>query len=125
MLIMLWLAEHYWSVVGLMLGGSFASFACVVVERGRSGESINGRSHCVCGHQLRVWENIPVIGWLSSAGKARCCGARIPAHYLYAEITGMLAWWLCGFWALPGLLFALLLTGVVTFAARVKFQSRK
>ena len=66
-------------------GASIASFLCVVAERMPRGESINGRSHCVCGRQLTWWENIPIVSWLMLRGRARCCGARIPARYVVAE----------------------------------------
>ncbi len=45
-----------------------------------------GRSHCVCGRQLKGFENIPVMSWLVLRGKARCCGARIPSRYILVEI---------------------------------------
>lgn len=68
------------------LGGSIASFLGVVAERKPRGESINGRSHCACGRQLKATENIPVLGWLISGGKAKCCGARIPQVYFVTEL---------------------------------------
>jgi len=72
---------------GALLGACFASFCCVLAERVPAGESINGRSHCVCGRQLTAGQNIPVFGWLSCRGTARCCGAKLPARYLYAELA--------------------------------------
>lgn len=68
-------------------GAALASFACVVAERVPSGISIGGRSHCVCGRQLRAAENVPVLSWLVLRGRARCCGAAIPARYVLAEAT--------------------------------------
>jgi leader peptidase (prepilin peptidase)/N-methyltransferase len=70
--------------VGL-LWAVLSSFAAVVAERVPRGESINGRSHCSCRRLLKPWENIPILGWLSCAGKARCCDARIPARYVVSE----------------------------------------
>lgn len=72
---------------GLLLGSGFASFILVVSERVPAGESINGRSHCVCGRQLKVRENVPIAGWLAVGGRARCCGAKLPARYLAWEIV--------------------------------------
>lgn len=91
---MTFLAAFY----GLFLGSSLASFACVVAERVPAGVSVNGRSRCGCGRQLRAVENIPLVGWLRARGVASCCGAKIPARYFYAEA-------ICGlFGAIGGLL---------------------
>lgn len=74
------------AVYGAILAASLASFACVVAERAARHEPfVGGRSHCVCGRQLRAYENVPVLGWVRVWGKARCCGARIPAKYVVAE----------------------------------------
>jgi leader peptidase (prepilin peptidase)/N-methyltransferase len=73
------------------LGMVLASFLCVVAERVPRGESLMGRSHCVCGRQLDGSENIPVFGWLLSRGRARCCGAKIPARYVLSE-AGLGLW---------------------------------
>lgn len=73
--------------LAFMLGGAIASFLGVVVERGKTGESILGNSKCVCGRPLKPWENVPVFGWAFSGGKARCCGARIPVWYFLTELA--------------------------------------
>lgn len=78
-----------------VFGAVIASFLCVVVERIPRGESINGRSHCVCGRQLSAWENIPVVSWLVLRGRSRCCGERIPTFYVLAE-AGLGAAWALG-----------------------------
>ena len=82
------LPAWYPIVVGGIFGAILASFTMVVVERVPRRESINGRSRCSCGRQLRAWENVPIVGWLLSGGKARCCGSQIPARLLYAECVG-------------------------------------
>lgn len=87
----LFLYDHGLVVMGAILGMIFASFGCVVGERSVRGESINGRSHCVCGRLLRPWENVPILGWLLARGRARCCGAAIPPRYVLCEI-GLAAW---------------------------------
>lgn len=78
----------YFYALTFMMGASIASFLSVVVERVPQGKSIGGRSHCVCGRQLKATENIPIFGWLKSFGKAKCCGSRIPAWYFWAEVGG-------------------------------------
>lgn len=54
---------------------------------------ITPRSSCPhCGHQIRAWENIPVISWLLLRGKCSACGAGISARYPAIEaITALLS----------------------------------
>lgn len=73
-------------VLAFAFGASWASFFGVVYERAGTGESINGRSHCACGRQLKWYENVPVFGWLLSGGKTRCCNKGIPAWYFLTEL---------------------------------------
>jgi hypothetical protein len=80
------------AVVGAVFGAITASFLCVVAERVPRGDSIGGRSQCACGRQLRNRENIPVLGWVLAWGRARCCGASIPAFYVLAEIFLTVSW---------------------------------
>lgn len=68
------------------LGGAFASFLGVVAERPLRGESLMGSSHCVCGRKLKAYENIPVLGWAMSGGRAKCCGTSLPAVYFWTEL---------------------------------------
>lgn len=78
------------SALAFMFGASWASFFCVVIERSRKGENINGRSHCACGRLLKWYENVPVFGWLVAKGKTKCCHQKIPAWYFVSElITGL------------------------------------
>lgn len=39
-----------------------------------------------CGHQLRFWENIPVISYLFLKAKCSCCSTRISAQYPIVEL---------------------------------------
>lgn len=71
-----------------VLGACLASFLAVVIERVPKGESIGGRSHCGCGAPVLARDNLPVIGYLLRGGRARCCGARIPAWYPLFELGG-------------------------------------
>ena len=50
------------------------------------------RSHCPsCGHRLRAWENLPLLGWVLLRGRCAACGVRIPIRYPVVElITGLL-----------------------------------
>lgn len=82
--------------LAFMLGASLASFAGVVIERVPKGESINGRSHCACGRQLKWYENVPVFGYLFTGGKAKCCGAKLPVWYLFFELGAGLVFGIIG-----------------------------
>lgn len=49
-----------------------------------------------CGHQIRWFENIPVVSYLALRGKCAGCGAKIGARYPMVEVaTGLLFGW-CG-----------------------------
>jgi prepilin signal peptidase PulO-like enzyme (type II secretory pathway) len=53
-------------------------------------------SHCPrCGHDIRMRDNVPVLGWLLLRGKCRDCGAPIAARYAIVEaIMGLAFGWL-------------------------------
>lgn len=40
-----------------------------------------------CGHRIRAWENIPVLGWLLLRGRCSSCGAGISIRYPIIEAT--------------------------------------
>jgi leader peptidase (prepilin peptidase)/N-methyltransferase len=67
----------------------FGSFLTVVAHRVPRGESVvGGRSHCpACGAQIAAYHNVPLFSWLLLRGKARCCGAAIPARYPLTELA--------------------------------------
>lgn len=109
-------------VYATVLGAVFASFSCVVVERGRSGESVMGRSHCVCGRQLRAVENIPVLGWLRARGVARCCGAKIPSWYVRTEAATAALWGALAVYGGRGVLLAAAVTTAGTAFARQRVR---
>ncbi len=77
-------------VAGLLIG----SFLNVVIARlPVEGESLaHGRSRCPhCGHQIRAYDNIPVVSWLILRGRCRDCGEPISARYPLVEaLTGVL-----------------------------------
>ena len=96
------------------LGAVFGSFAVAQVWRLRakqlqdekaSGEKIDAaewkklrslasvspksdRSHCLsCGYQLKWYDLIPIISWLSLGGKCRKCRSKIGATEFLAEVS--------------------------------------
>jgi leader peptidase (prepilin peptidase)/N-methyltransferase len=74
--------------MGLLIG----SFVNVVIWRVPRGESIvRPPSACPkCGHQLRPYDNVPLISWAVLGGKCRDCKAPISIRYPVVElITGI------------------------------------
>lgn len=106
---------------GFVFGALNGWFAGVVIERVPRGIGVSGvgdspRSTCVCGHELRWRENIPIASYLAQRGRARCCGARIPRWYLGVEV-GMGFWWALA--ALLPWLIAAVATAFMGFAGAV------
>lgn len=70
-----------------LLGAIIASFVGVVVARYKTGQGIvSGRSHCdACDAALSPLALIPLVSYVSSRGRAACCGARISPLSTIAE----------------------------------------
>jgi leader peptidase (prepilin peptidase)/N-methyltransferase len=51
------------------------------------------RSRCPhCGHQIKSWENIPIVSYLMLGGKCSACKAKISVRYPIIElVTGLLS----------------------------------
>src|SRR3954471_10872771 len=77
-------------VLGLLIG----SFLNVVVWRVPRGESIvHPSSHCPsCNHQVRPYDNLPVVSWLVLRGRCRDCHARISVRYPLVELATGIVW---------------------------------
>jgi len=74
---------------GLLIG----SFLNVVIYRVPNGESIAfPASHCpICGHDLKPYDNIPVLSYLVLGGKCRYCKTKISKQYPIIEmLTGVI-----------------------------------
>jgi len=113
--------EHWvWFIPVMMIGACIGSFLNVVIYRVPLGMSVNEpkRSFCpLCKKQLSLWQNIPVVSWLSLRGKCGHCAAPIPFRYMAVELltAGLfgLVWWLFPpqvvifLWALMALLVAI------------------
>ena len=58
------------------------------------------RSRCQqCGHQLKAYENIPVLSYLFLRGKCSACGTPISARYPLVElVSGLLFAWCAWRW---------------------------
>jgi leader peptidase (prepilin peptidase) / N-methyltransferase len=76
-------------VVGLagLFGLLIGSFLNVVVYRVPAGLSVvRPASSCPqCGHEIRGFDNVPVLSWLVLRGACRDCGSRISARYPLVE----------------------------------------
>lgn len=75
---------------GLLVG----SFLNVVAHRLPAGLSVAaGRSECPsCHHQIRAYDNVPVLSWLLLRGRCRDCSAPISARYPVVEAVTALLW---------------------------------
>lgn len=71
------------------LGAISASFVGVVAARLHTGQSfVAGRSRCdACDAPLSPATLVPIVSYLATRGRARCCGARVSS---YAPATEML-----------------------------------
>ena len=76
-----------WVVLAGVFGLAVGSFLNVVICRVPAGESvISPPSHCPsCGHTIRSWHNVPVLGWLMLRGRCADCAAPISARYPIVE----------------------------------------
>jgi leader peptidase (prepilin peptidase)/N-methyltransferase len=79
----------YLSFVFFLLGAIVASFVGVVAARLNTGESIaRGRSRCdACGQELGAYDLVPILSYLATGGRARCCGARVSPYGPVAELA--------------------------------------
>jgi leader peptidase (prepilin peptidase)/N-methyltransferase len=75
-----------------VLGALIGSFLNVVIYRVPAGKSIvSPPSACgSCGHEVRPYDNIPVVSWLVLRGKCRDCGSRISIRYPLVELGGLI-----------------------------------
>jgi len=81
-------------IFGLCIG----SFLNVCIYRLPAGKSIAfPPSHCPnCEAAIRIYDNVPVIGWLLLKGRCRDCGTRISWRYPLVELlTGCFALCTC------------------------------
>lgn len=81
------------------IGALIGSFLNVVVYRVPRGLSVaRPRSACgACGHEIRWYDNIPLLSWIVLRGRCRDCDASIPARYPLVELgtavaLGVVAW---------------------------------
>jgi leader peptidase (prepilin peptidase)/N-methyltransferase len=79
--------------VAFVLGALFGSFANVCIvrwpptdEHPRGRSVVQPGSHCpACGHDIRWYDNVPLLSYLWLRGRCRDCGASFSPRYLLVE----------------------------------------
>ena len=87
------------SLIVFLFGAAVGSFLNVVIYRIPAGLSLlHPPSRCPhCGHRLRPYDNVPILGWLWLKGRCRYCRTAISLRYpLIEALTGGL--FLATFW---------------------------
>lgn len=71
----------------IVFGACVGSFLNVLVYRlPRRKSLVYPPSHCpACGHLIRWYDNVPVVGWLKLRGKCRDCRSPISVRYPCVE----------------------------------------
>jgi leader peptidase (prepilin peptidase)/N-methyltransferase len=89
-------------------GTLIGSFLNVVIYRVPLGKSIVAPpSACgACGHEVRGYDNIPLISWLVLRGKCRDCAAPISVRYPLVELAGAIAFGLVAWRFVPAVVAA-------------------
>lgn len=89
-------------------GSLIGSFLNVVIYRVPAGRSVVAPASACgnCGHEIRWYDNIPVLSWLILRAKCRDCGARISARYPLIELGTALFFALVAFVFVPPVLAA-------------------
>ncbi len=90
-----------------------------------------GRSMCPsCGHELRAKDLVPVLSWLSTAGRCRYCHKKVSIQYPLVEITTALAflasyiWWPVDITGAQAVIFGLWLVIVTGLMALLVYDLR-
>jgi leader peptidase (prepilin peptidase)/N-methyltransferase len=81
-------------VFAFVFGACVGSFLNVCIVRWPLERSIlRPRSRCPsCGNQLRWFENVPIVSWLTLRGRSRCCHEPISVMYPLVEHTVAVGW---------------------------------
>lgn len=102
----------YYGLIFFVFGLVFGSFLNVLIFRHNTGRGISGRSFCpACGRELRWFELLPVVSFISQGGRCRRCQTRISWQYPLVETAvGLLfflvfwKWFAVGWPLEPGIL---------------------
>jgi leader peptidase (prepilin peptidase)/N-methyltransferase len=95
-------------VILFILGTIIGSFLNVLVVRGRNGESLMGRSHCMhCHQEIPIIFLIPILGYLISGRKCFSCKKNISIRYMIGELILGLLFMATGYFILGMMPFGL------------------
>ena len=104
-----------------VVGAAIGSFLNVCIARWPHDQSVvSPPSRCPsCGHQIRWFENVPVLGWIGLRGKCSGCRNPISIRYPLVELA-VGALWAASIWylgpTLTGLRVAVLATTLLGIA---------
>ncbi len=114
------LAQALSVLLGLLVG----SFLNVCIARMPEDRSVvHPPSHCpACGHNIRPYDNIPVLSWLWLRGQCRDCSSKISVLYPLIELVVGALFWLLFRRFVPDV-FALNAPSLVTFGLAAIFVS--
>lgn len=74
-----------WAFAVALCVGSFMNVCIARMPEDRS--VVSPPSHCpACGHQIRWYENIPVLSWIALRARCSGCGSRISPLYPIIEL---------------------------------------
>ena len=98
--------------------GSFINVLTIRIPRKEN--FIKTRSHCdSCGYELKWYDLIPIVSYLSLGGKCRKCKQKISASHLYMEVLSgilyVLAFFAVGF-SLEGIMICLLSSALLALS---------
>ncbi len=104
-----------------LYGVVVGSFLNVCIYRIPKGENIAiVRSHCMkCNHQLKWYDNIPLLSWMILGGKCRYCKSPISPQYPIIEASNGMLWLLVSIVkgiSVDSLLYALLFSSLLTLS---------
>lgn len=107
------MSDPFWPLALAALGAILGSFLATVAIRWPAGRSaLTGRSACdACNRPLSAIDLIPLISFAANRGRARCCGAAIPALHWRVEAGCALAGLLAGLVASGGAALLIALFG--------------
>ena len=115
------------SVLSFVFGAVFGSFSGVIIYRVPNGMSIvKPASRCGnCGHELKWYDNVPILAYIFLGGKCRYCKAKIGAFYFLIEVINAFAYLLCflRFGFSIDTLFAMLVTQILIVMSGIDYQN--
>ena len=84
-------------IIAAIFGLLFGNYATTAFHRIPLGKPINGlnrsigiKPHCsTCSHELKFYEYLPLLSWVSTLFKCNYCGAKTEMIYFWLEFMSM------------------------------------